>query len=50
VGSGADVRGGSVRQQLSLKLRGAPASKANANSNRMDEDVEGPKIKYRKIK
>ncbi len=27
-----------------------PALKANANSDGMDEDGEGPKIKYRKIK
>jgi hypothetical protein len=29
---------------------GAPLSKANANGNGMDEDSEGPKINYRKIK
>jgi hypothetical protein len=45
VGGGMGNDGGSGRQQSSSKWRGAPASKANANGDGMDEDGEGPKIK-----
>jgi hypothetical protein len=47
--SGVGSGNGRRRQQLLLKWMGAPAFKANANGNGMDEDSEGPKIKSRKI-
>jgi hypothetical protein len=47
--SGKSNGGCSERQQSMSKLRGAPASKANTINNRMNEDGEGPKVKYRKI-
>ena len=45
-----DNGGGSGRQKLSSKWRGAPALMANANSDGMNEGGEGLKIKYRNIK
>jgi hypothetical protein len=50
VGGGVGHGGGSGRQQLLSKWRGAPTLKAYANGNGMDEDGEGPKTKHRKIK
>ncbi len=42
---GVSGGGGSGRRQSLSKWRGAPASKANADGDGMDEDSEGPKNK-----